>query len=269
MTDSSTKKPAYLVFDAKCVPDGELIKRVKYPETDLAADEAIDRLRDEIKTNTGGKADFLPNSFRYPVSICVARLDADFSLRAVTLLDEPSYRPKEMVADFWRGMTHYDASLVSYSGRTTSMPVLELAALRFGISAPGHFSEKFGRRYRFGSAHLDLHDWFSNHGASPVVGGLHLLSQLLGKPGRSGLGGEEILNLHRAGMIDKINDACLFDVLDTYFVFLRSRVMTAEIDLGQEQGLVLKAKGWIESQLGEHPCLEKYLENWGDWDPWV
>jgi len=66
----------------------------------------------------------------------------------------------------------------------------------------------------------------------------------------------------------EINDYCICDVLDTYFVFLRSRILSGELTLEQEQELVAKAKEWIAGKAPEMPALQQYLANWGDWQPW-
>lgn len=260
---------AYLVFDIETVPDGELLRRVKYPGENLSDDAAVERARAEALEKTGGRSDFVAVSFTYPVAICVARVAADFSLQAITCLDTPHYRPREMVRDLWSGLDRYKAVLVSFNGRGFDLPVLELAAFRLGISAGGHFADRHGRRHRYGTRHLDLNDWLSNYGACPIEGGLNLLSKLLGKPGKMSITGHDVWSLHRAGKIKEINDYCMFDVLDTYFVFLRTRVLAGELDLDGEQKLVSAAKEWIEGQLPQHPHLRQYLDNWGDWSVWI
>jgi hypothetical protein len=60
----------------------------------------------------------------------------------------------------------------------------------------------------------------------------------------------------------------MFDTLDTYFVFLRTRVMQGELSLADEHRLVLRARQWVESKLQELPALQQYLDNWSEWDPW-
>jgi hypothetical protein len=60
----------------------------------------------------------------------------------------------------------------------------------------------------------------------------------------------------------------MFDTLDTYFVFLRTRVLTGELTLDCEHQLVNNAKQWITSKVPELPALQRYLDNWGDWEPW-
>lgn len=261
--------PAFLVFDIETVPDGELIRRVKYPGEKLSTDEAIRRVRQEALDRSGGQSDFLPVTYCYPIAVCVARVAADFTLQAITCLDSPRFRPREMVADFWKGLGHYHSTLVTFNGRGFDLPVLELAAFRFGISARGHFDDRFGRRYRYGTQHLDLCDWLSNHGAYPVTGGLNLLSKLLGKPGKMTVSGRDVWDLYQAGKIKEINDYCTFDVLDTYFVFLRTRVMTGEIDLATEQARMAQTRDWLDSKQKKTPHLRQYLDNWGDWKPWV
>lgn len=268
-TNRKASDAAYLIFDVETVPDGELIRRVLHPGERISPEAAVERARAEALDASDGRSDFVWASLCYPIAVCVARVSSDFSLQAITALDAPDFRPAHLVEDFWKGLAHYQATLVSFHGRGFDLPVLELAAFRFGISARGHFDDRFGRRYRFGTTHLDLNDWLSNHGAFHLKGGLDMLAKLLGKPGDSHKRGKDILALHREGAIQQINDHCMFDVLDTYFVFLRTRVLTGEIELEQEQELVKKARAWIDTQTAAYPALKSYLEKWGEWKPWV
>lgn len=261
--------PAYLIFDVETVPDGVLLAKVRHPGEAISPKDAVARARQEALERSGGRSDFVAASFCYPVAVSVARVRQDFSLEAITCLDAPKFRPREIVADFWRGLSRYPSTLVSFNGRTFDLPVLELAAYRWGIAAPEHFTDRHGRRYRYGQGHLDLHEWIGNYGAFPVTGGLNLLSKLLGKPGKMQTTGADVWDLFAQGKIVEINDYCMYDVLDTYFVFLRTRVMSGEIDLDREQECVRSARKWIEKQRGKHPHLDLYLENWGDWQPWV
>jgi len=60
-----------------------------------------------------------------------------------------------------------------------------------------------------------------------------------------------------------------FDVIDTYFVFLRSAVLTGQLTLEEEQQRVLGAKDWLEERVKTVPAFKKYLSKWGDWEnPW-
>ena len=116
-------------------------------------------------------------------------------------------------------------------------------------------------------AHIDLMDLISNFGASRVVGGLNLLANLIGKPGKTGIDGSKIQGMYDAGQVEAINDYCRCDVLDTYFVFLRSRVLLGKLPLDEEQRIVEETKNWLEQEQESHPSYAHYLQHWGDWQP--
>ncbi|GIW78821.1 MAG: hypothetical protein KatS3mg105_0628 [Gemmatales bacterium] len=255
--------PAYLVVDTESVPDGKLLKLVKYPDDEISTEEAISLAQQEALERSG--SDFLPVSMQYPVAVCVARVGADFRLHSVTCLDAPQFRPRQIVEDFWRGVALYQgARLVTFNGRCFDMPLLELAAFRYGVSAADYFRTS---RHRY-AGHLDLMDWLTNYGAFRLSGGLNLLSKILGKPGKMSIAGDQVYSLYQAGKLQEINDYCMADTLDTYFVFLRTRVLTGEISLARETELVQEARAWISEKARNVAALASYLANWGDWQPW-
>ncbi len=259
---------AYIVFDVESIVDGALLSRVQYPGEGLSPQEAIERQKEERIEKTG--SDFIPVTFHVPVSIAVARVSRSFELLDLLALDAPDYDPREMVRLFWKGIEVYrKASLVDFNGRGFDLPLLSLSAFRFGISCSTYFKDpdKFGHRYRFTSKHIDLQEWMTEYGAFRLVGGLNLCAKMLGKPGKMEVSGGMVDELYAEGKIQEINDYCLNDVLDTYFIFLRTRVLTGEISLEQEQDLVLKTKEWIEERSQVQPALAEYLENFGEWSP--
>jgi len=260
----------YLVFDIESVPDAKLIKKVKYPELDIDEPGAVTMFQDEILANTGGTTNFIPVTFQYPLCICIAKVRDDYTIADITSLDEPKFRPSEMTGLFWRGVEkqYGNASLVTFNGRGFDVPLMELMAFRYGISASRHLKDKFGTRFRFGTKHIDLHDWLSNFNSIRMTGGLNLLAKVLGKPGKMETKGDEVYGLYLKGEMKKINDYCFHDVLDTYFVFLRTRVMLGELAIGREQELVKTAKSFIEEKSSTIEGLKSYLDNWGDWNPW-
>ena len=102
-----------------------------------------------------------------------------------------------------------------------------------------------------------------------MTGGLNLLANLIGKPGKTGIDGSKVQEMYDAGQADEINDYCRCDVLDTYFVFLRSRVLTGHLSLEQEQDIVTEAYRYLEREAAENEskAYQHYLEHWGDWEP--
>ena len=263
----------YLVFDIESVADGALVSRLRYPGEDLSPEKAIARYRGELQAETG--KDFIPYTYQLPISLVVARVAKDLSLLDLTALDEEQSRPHEIVRRFWEGWRHYGRPrLVSFNGRGFDLPLLELGAFRYGIQIPDWFAEgsrNFDQpRYRYNTAaHLDLHEWLTNSGASRFTGGLSLAANLIGKPGKMDVAGHMVQELWEAGRVAEIHAYCRSDVLDTYFVFLRSRVVAGDITLAREQALIDEAREWIAERAADSPGLEKYLAAWGEWvNPW-
>jgi hypothetical protein len=257
--DAAGVKTAFLILDTESIPDGRLISRAKYAEDNLTPEAAIDRAQAEAREQSRDGSDFLPVTFQIPVAACVVRVAADFTIQAVTCLDAPQYRSEEIVKKFWLGVSRYKAKLVTFNGRGFDLPLLELAAYRYGCSARDHF---YNSRNRFNGNHLDLFDWLSNYGACRLNGGLNVLAKMIGKPGKMEMAGDQVYALHRDGRSREINDYCMFDTLDTYFVFLRTRVLTGEITLVNEKMLVARGRAWLESKVAEIPPLKQYLDNW-------
>jgi predicted PolB exonuclease-like 3'-5' exonuclease len=266
--------PAYLVFDIESVSDGRLIQRVRFPDQpELTPAAAVAQYRAALLAASGGKSDFVPHTFHLPVAVAIAKVAPDFSLMDVKTLDAPKYRPQVITRAFWKGWQKYGRpTLVTFNGRFFDLPVLELAAYRYGLSLPSWFDSS-GPGYqqprnRFNAnAHLDLQDLIGNAGAVHVNGGLNLCAQLLGKPGKMGTKGDMVQALWEAGELGRINDYCMCDALDTYFVFLRTRVLCGMIDLARERALVEHARGWIERAATTSPAMAEYLAHFQIWQP--
>ncbi len=266
-------KPAYLVFDIETVADGRLIQRVRYPEQpELQPAEAVAKYRAQLLETSAGKSDFIPATFHLPVSVAIAKVAADYALQEVRTLDRPRFRPQVIARAFWKGWAaHGQPTLVTFNGRFFDLPVLELAAFRYGIGVPAWFSlsgPSYAQpRNRYNTAaHLDLQDTISNFGAMQVNGGLNLCAQLLGKPGKMDTKGAMVQDLWLAGEHLRIDDYCMCDALDTYFIFLRTRVVAGHITLERERALVESAKGWIEGAAAAgNLALEEYLNRFQQW----
>ena len=259
----------YIVYDIETVVDGALLARVAYPGEALSPLEAVAREREAVLAASGGSSDFIAVTYHVPVSISVARIDADFRILDLRALDASRFDSRQMVSLFWRGVDLYsNAILVDFNGRGFDLPVLTLSAFRFGLSCPGYFrDDRFGFRYRFTDKHIDLLEWLTEYGAIRLKGGLDLMAKILGKPGKMDTRGNQVEELHGAGALQEISDYCTHDVLDTYFVFLRTRVLTGQISLEEEQEIVGETKNWLEKKARDEPGLRPYLDSFGSWDP--
>lgn len=271
---STVQEVRYLVFDVESVADGQLIAKTRYPGRNLSADEAILRFRQELLQTSG--RDFIPYTFQIPVAIVIAKLRADFSLIEIVSLDQPLHRPHVMTKHFWTGWERYEEpTWVTFNGRTFDLPLMEHAAYRYGISVPRWFNmgdktyDQHRNRYNLHS-HIDIQEILTNFGSTWFRGGLNLAAALLGKPGKMDVQGDMVYDYYRQGRIAEINEYCRCDVLDTYFVFLRTCVMTGKITLEDEKTRVEEVRKLLEAQADEHPAYAQYLSQWGEWEnPWT
>ena len=262
----------YLVFDIETVPDGELISRVRYPGQTLDPKQAIENYQQELLEKNG--SDFIPYTYHLPVSVVIGKINNNYELEDLVALDEQEGRPHLITRHFWKGWEKYEATLVTFNGRGFDIPVMELGAFRYGISLKKWFqlnARSFEQpRNRFNlRSHFDLQEVLTNHGASRMYGGLNLIANLIGKPGKMDVAGDMVLQLYHEGNLQRINDYCRCDVLDTYFVFLRTSVMTGALTLEREQQIVRNTRQWLEDKSEALLIYKQYLEHWGDWEnPW-
>ncbi len=267
-----TEPITHLIFDVESVSDGDLIAKTRYPGQNYTADQAIATYQDELMESKG--TTFIPHTYQLPVAVVVAKVTADYRLMDVVSLDEPNFRPHVITQHFWRGWEAYKyPTWVTFNGRSFDVPLMELAAYRFGISLPKWFrgeGYKSPRNRYNTTAHLDLQDVLTNFGAARCNGGLNLISQMLGKPGKMDLTGEQVQQQFDEGKMSAISDYCRCDVLDTYFVFLRTRVLTGHLSLDEEITRTAEAKKWIIDRADDCEAYQVYLDHWTEWDnPWT
>jgi len=261
-----------LVLDIETVVDGRLVQRVKWPaEPDLAPADARRRLAGELLEASDGRSDFVPHVYHLPVSVALAGVDDGFRLVGLATLDRPRFRPHAIARSFWEGWEkRRRPQLVTFNGRGFDLPVLELAAYRYGIPVPGWFGAdgSASPRARYNQrSHLDLMEMLGAHGAVRMSGGLHLLATLLRKPGKMDTRGSMVQDLWDAGERLRIDDYCLCDALDTYFVHLRLAVLRGLVRPEDEHGIVASARDLVASCVGEYPGLSEYLEKFRYWTP--
>lgn len=208
------RQKGYLVFDIETTIDKELVREVFYPEVGTTAELAYERLRRE---HDGG---FLPVTVHAPVSIALGWTSPGRVLERIEVLRADQIGERGVVETFWQRVEPFDGTLVTFSGRVFDLPVLELRALRYGLSLPWHFGGKSGFRGR-GDRHDDLYDILSNRGVARLRGGLDLLAKLVGLPGKGAVSGAMVQELWEKGEYETVHDYCRRDVVQTYLLFLR------------------------------------------------
>ena len=125
----------YLVFDIETAVDGKLVADLRYTGEGLSPRE----VQAELEQERGST--FIPHTFHVPVAVVVAKVTGDSRLADLVALDAPDNRPHVLTRDFWRGWERYKKpTLITFNGRTFDVPVLEMAAFRYGLSIPGWFN---------------------------------------------------------------------------------------------------------------------------------
>jgi 3'-5' exonuclease len=251
-----------LVFDIETVPDVELGRRLHGLEglDDAGVAQAMFAKQRQLKQN-----DFLPPPQQRVVAISVLLRSRD-SLRIFSLGDEQAPE-RELVLRFFDGLERYSPTLVSWNGSGFDLPVLNYRALRHGINAHHYWEVGEGdREFRYNNylgryhwRHIDLMDVLAGYGASGRAS-LELAAQLIGLPGKVGIGGSQVWPAYRRGEIAAIRDYCEIDVLNTYLIYLRFELMRGVLDAAAYQ----KELEVVEAKLAQsdRPHLKQYLELW-------
>jgi predicted PolB exonuclease-like 3'-5' exonuclease len=214
-----------VTLDLETVPDEGLVSAVD-GEPSRPYAEQLRRVVAERRARTGGRSDFLPLPYHRPVAACLLEAVEDGGIvRATDLASWTDRREDEaeFLARLWERLE--GATLVTFHGRGFDLPVLELRSLKHGIPTPGWF----GGARRPGSAdHLDLKELLTSQGAAPAAP-LDLYAKLVGLPGKEDVAGADVQALYAAGALDRIAAYCMTDVVQTWLLYLRYRLVEGSL----------------------------------------
>jgi hypothetical protein len=225
-----------LVFDIETVPDVAGIRRVHDIAESVDDAGVLDWFLQRRRTATGG--DFMPLHLQKVVAIACAMRDAA-GIRIWSIGDAADAEP-ELIRRFFDGIEKYTPQLVSWNGGGFDLPVLNHRALILGISASRYWDwGDDDREFRFNNylarfhtRHLDLMDVIAQY-QPRASAGLDAIARLCGFPGKLGMGGAAVGAAIAAGRIDDVRSYCECDVVNTYLVYQRFRLMRGEIDAGE------------------------------------
>ncbi len=220
-------EPVFAIFDIETRIDKTLLNRVFFADQGLTDSEAYDRFRQESR---GRNSDFMPLTLHVPIAIAVGDVGEDYVLRSVERLALDDYSEEHLVREFWQWEERFGGVMVSFNGRGFDLPVLELAAFRYGIAAPRYFADEQSARSRNSEQHLDLYDFLCNHGTRGLRGGMDLLLKMSGLPGKTGINGSQVQEYFETGRLAEIQHYCCTDVIQTYFLLLRVELMRGRLD---------------------------------------
>ncbi len=215
-----------LAFDIETVPDVGGLRVLhglgpEIPDRDVA--EMAFQLRRQA---TGG--DFLPLHLHRVVVISCALRDRD-SFKVWSIGGESE---GELIQRFFDGIEKYTPQIVSWNGGGFDLPVMHYRGLIHGVKARRYWElgdddrEFKWNNYisRYHSRHLDLMDLLALY--QPRANApLDALTQLMGLPGKVGIGGAAVWDAYQAGKLAEIRNYCEADVVNTYIVYLRFQLM--------------------------------------------
>lgn len=221
-----------LVFDIETVPDVAGLRRVH--ELPAALDDAavLDWAQQRRRQQTGG--DFLQLYLHRVVAVgCAWRDDSGFRIGSIGSSGDPE---QELIRAFFALIDKRTPQLVSWNGGGFDLPVLNHRALMHGLTAArfwdwGDEDRDFKwNSYlgRYHTRHLDLMDVLAMY-QPRANAGLDAMARLCGFPGKLGMDGSEVFTAVNAGRIEDVRRYCETDVMNTYLLYLRFRLLRGEL----------------------------------------
>ena len=211
----------YLALDLETVPDEDLVAAVD-GEPGRPYPDKLGRLLAARRAQSGGRSDFLPLPYHRPVVAC--SLEAVEREGALVVVDASCWTDRRgseesFLARTWERLT--GRTLVTFHGRGFDLPVLELRSLKLGLSLPASSS---GGRPAGQRDHDDLFDLLTSGGSTPAAP-LDLYAKLVGLPGKESVAGKDVSLLYAQGALDRIAGYCMSDVVQTWLLYLRYRLL--------------------------------------------
>jgi hypothetical protein len=171
---------------------------------------------------------FPPAPYHQIVTLGVCWFDEAHELRRFGIVGEGKDE-EGVLGDFVRFYQEYRPDVVTWNGRSFEMPVVVARCLKYGIPFPAYYGSR-ELRYRFtNDGHFDLMDYLSDFGASRPAR-LDAVAQLIGLPGKRGVGGRDVGPLIHRGRLADVHAYCLSDVIQTAAIFLRVQLIRGVLD---------------------------------------
>ena len=252
-----------LVFDLETIPDVDGLRRLHGWGSELSDAEVAQKAFAARKELTG--SDFLPLHLqRVAVVGCVFRDEQGFRVRCLGTADDPE---KVLLSGFFKTIERYTPKLISWNGNGFDLPVLHYRSLIHGVVSPrywdtGDDDREF--RYnnylsRYHTRHVDLMDVLAKHngrGNAP----LDDLAKLCGFPGKLGMDGSQVWDAWTQGRAHEVTAYCETDVVNTWLVYCRFRLLRGELDLAAYDDEVTLVRETL--QASPEPHWKQYLEAW-------
>jgi hypothetical protein len=252
-----------LVFDIETVPDVAGLRRAHGLPASLDDAAVLDSATQQRRQQTG--SDFLQPYLQQVVAIgCALRDDNGFRIGTIGAVEDSE---PELIRRFFELIDKRTPQLVSWNGGGFDLPVLNHRALIHGITASRYWDwgdedrEFKWNSYlgRYHTRHLDLMDvlaMYSGRANAP----LDAMARLCGFPGKLGMDGSEVHAAVRAGRLDDVRRYCETDVMNTYLLYLRFRLLRGELSAGEYAKEVSLAREKVVAT--DQPHWRRFIEAW-------
>lgn len=251
-----------LVFDLETVPDVDGLRAINGWH-DQSDDEVVQTAFAEREQKTGST--FLQHHLhKIAVIGCVFRDDNGFRVKCLGQLDDSE---STLIQSFFKTIDHYTPRLVSWNGSGFDLPVLHYRSLIHGVASPRYWDtgqDDRDFRYnnylsRYHDRHIDLMDVLAKYGGRANAP-LDDMAKLCGFPGKLGMDGSQVWQAWRDGKGEEVRAYCETDVVNTWLVFCRFRLIRGELTpQGYEQEIEL-----VRDHLQgiDAPHWHEYLRAW-------
>jgi predicted PolB exonuclease-like 3'-5' exonuclease len=254
---------ATLVFDIETVPDVKGLRQVHDLPAELSDRDVAEIAFQRRRAQNG--TDFLALHLHRVVAIsCVLREAAGFKVWSLGNADDPE---QVLIQRFFDGIDKFTPQLVSWNGGGFDLPVLHYRSLVHGVTAARYWDwgdddrEFKWNNYlgRYHTRHLDLMDvlaMYQPRNNAP----LDDMARLAGFPGKLGMDGSKVWDAYQQGEIAAIRNYCETDVVNTYLLYLRFRLMRGTLDQPAFQKEANLVRATLE-KLPE-PHWREFLARW-------
>jgi 3'-5' exonuclease len=154
------------------------------------------------------------------------------------------------------------AAIVTFHGKGFDLPVLELRSLKHAIAMPSWLP---GARRPGGADHFDMKELLAAEGSGGAAP-LDLYAKLVGLPGKEGVAGGDVQALYEAGALDRIAAYCMTDVVQTFLLFLRYRMVCGALTPQGYAESAMLARSSLDALFarrlpaGERAALDGFLD---------
>ena len=223
------------VFDCESIPDVELLRKIyDYGGNDIEVCEMAFKAQENLNGSS-----FLPLPFHKIISISAVICDDNCNFIKVGNYKE-GLSEQEIISDFLFYFNKHNPKLVSFNGRAFDIPLIMLRAMKYNLNANAYFeveNTKYNKnkwdnyRSRYSeNFHIDLLDCLGFFGAARAMR-LDAVCKMANIPGKFDTSGDDVFRLYYEGEIQKINDYCQSDVLNTYWLFLKYLLLQDKISI--------------------------------------